>query len=315
MFYFIFGKKAIFGYLKINIMKRFILPLMVAFVLTGCSTYQYSSRSVYIKGQQIGTKNNAAELVVDYNRTVTATSDYQTTRAEAIREAEYKCINDNKIDVVVDPIIKIEHSPLQLQNKYRATVTGYAGTYKEVPTGVDAVKDYKMEDVEKYKMLTDPCFPQYYYNKSTGDSYYINSTAKSVQQKASSLTSLAVAPKTKKLPVKPIDIFKAKQIRNAGVYLTIGGLISTFAIGLPCMMNAYQETSYYNSYGGYWTYGYECNYAMEAAGIAFLTIGSAATAAGVPMWAIGAVKMKKSGKTANISVGNSSNGVGLRLNF
>ena len=68
-------------------------------------------------------------------------------------------------------------------------------------------------------------------------------------------------------------------------------------------------------HGGYWTYDYECNYAMEGAGIAFLTIGSAATAAGIPMWAIGAVKMKKSGRAANISVGNSSNGVGLRLNF
>ena len=297
--------------------KLFLLPLIMAFVLTGCSTYQYSSRSVDIKKQHIGTKNSAAELVVDYNRTVTATSDYQMSKAEAIREAEYKCINENKIDVIVDPIVNVEHVPMQVQNKYRATITGFAGTYKEAPAGVDAVKDYKMEDVEKYKMLTDPTFPQYYYNKGTGDSYYINSTNQSAKQKGSSLTSLAVAPKVKARPVKPIDIFKAKKTRNTGIYLTIGGLISTFAIGLPCINNAYQENANYvdSYYGGHWEYSYYYNDAMYGAGVAFITAGSAAIVTGVPMWTIGAIRMKKSGKNANVSVVNASSGVGLRLNF
>ena len=31
-----------------------------------------------------------------------------------------------------------------------------------------------MEDVEKYKMLTDPSFPQHYYNQSVGNTYYVN---------------------------------------------------------------------------------------------------------------------------------------------
>ena len=78
-----------------------ILPLIMAFVLTGCSTFQYSSRSVDVRNRAIGTKDAVAEIVVDYDRSVTATSDYQMTKNEAIKEAEYLCIVNNNIDLVV----------------------------------------------------------------------------------------------------------------------------------------------------------------------------------------------------------------------
>ena len=289
-----------------------ILPLIMAFVLTGCSTFQYSSRSVDVRNRAIGTKDAVAEIVVDYDRSVTATSDYQMTKSEAIKEAEYLCIVNNNIDLVVDPIVKIEFSPFQLKKKYRATITGFAGVYKAAPAGIDAVKEYKMEEVEKYKLLTDPDFPQHYYNKGTGDNFYINSsTGQIAKQGSSSKSSFAFAPKTKTPKVqKQYDFNKSRKLRNAGAGLTIAGAVSTFLIGIPCMTTSYKET--YDSYG-YTTYDY--NEGQDAAGAVFVALGNFAMLSGIPMWCVGAVRMKRSGGEAKVSMGGTSNGVGLRLKF
>ena len=170
-------------------MKKFALPLLLAFVLTGCSTYQYSARTVGVNRNDIHTKEAAAEVVSDYSRTVTATSEFQATKNDAIKEAEYLCITNNNIDVIVDPIMKIERDPFQLQKKYKATIIGYAGTYKVAKAGVDAVKEYKKEDIEKYKLLTDPKFAQHYYKTDGGNVYYINSEIGTSKQISSVTTT------------------------------------------------------------------------------------------------------------------------------
>ena len=36
-------------------------------------------------------------------------------------------------------------------------------------------REYEKEDIEKYKLLSDPDFAKYYYSSGTGDIYYINS--------------------------------------------------------------------------------------------------------------------------------------------
>lgn len=291
-------------------MKRFILPLLMAAALTSCSTFQYSSRSVDVNNRSIGTKETAAEVVVDYGRTVTATSDFQLTKNEAIREAEYLCIQNSKIDVVVDPVFKIEYSPFELKRKYRATVTGFAGMYKSVPAGVDAVKKYDMEDIEKYKLLTDPSFPQHYYNNGTGDNYYINSS-NGQMVKSAGAASLAFAPKAKTpKPLKDFDLTKARKLRNAGMGLTIAGAIATLVIGVPCISTAGEE--YYDSRYGYM---YNVNEEQHAAGLFFTIVGSITTVAGIPTWCIGSSRMKKSGADARLSVGGTKNGMGLRLKF
>lgn len=268
-------------------MKKVLFPLFMALMLTSCSTYQYSARTVGVNRQPIQTKEAAVEVVPDYGRVVTATSDYHITQKDAITEAEYLCIINNKIDVVVDPIMKVEYTPLQ-QKKYKATITGYAGTYNKAKAGVDAVSSYSKEEIEKYKLLTDPNFPQYYYNKGTGDTYFINSGASGPLKAAA---SLAVAPKKGASTLtNNYDFTKAKKLRNAGAGMTIAGVLATLVIGVPVFVAAESE-----------------------AGIPFMTLGSMATVAGVPMWAIGAKRMKNSG--ANVSVGGSKNGVGLKLNF
>lgn len=271
-----------------KLMKKVLLPLLMALMLTSCSSYQYSARTVGVNRQPVQTKEAAVEVVPDYGRVVTATSDYHITQKDAITEAEYLCIINNKIDVVVDPIMKVEYTPLQ-QKKYKATITGYAGTYNKAKVGVDAVSGYSKEDIEKYKLLTDPDFPQHYYNEGKGDSYYINSRA-GIPSKAA--TSLAIAPRNAAASLtNNFDFTKAKRLRDAGAGMTIAGVLATLVIGVPVFVVA----------------------ESEEAGIPFMTIGSVATVTGIPMWAIGATRMKESG--ANLSVGGSKNGLGLRLNF
>ena len=79
-------------------------------------------------------------------------------------------------------------------------------------------------------------------------------------------------------------------MRNAGIGTTVAGVLATFAIGVPVFVAA-----------------------ESSSGITFMTLGSIATVAGIPIWATGAKRMKESG--ANISVASSKNGVGFKLNF
>ena len=286
----------------------------MAFVLTGCSTYQYTARTMGVDRQTIGTRDIALEVVPDYGSEVSATSDYQQTKNDAINEAAHRCIIDNDIDVIVDPIVKIERTPFRLQKRYKATVTGFSGTYKQASAGVEAASEYDKEDIEKYKLLSDPDFAKYYYSKGVGDTYYINSSSSSVS-KESLPAPLAFAPKIKKKAVKEFDFTKARKLRNAGMGLTIAGVVSTFVIGLPCYLTDSGPTYRYNygGYGGYYDYSTDSD--GQEAGIAFFTIGAAAVVAGIPMWCIGARRMKNSDRDMALSVGGTQSGVGLRFNF
>ena len=231
------------------------------------------------------------DVLPDYEKVVTETSDYQISSNEAVKAAAYKCIVENDIDVLVDPIIRVESQ----KNKYRATVTGFAGNYKAAEAGVDAVKEYSKDDIEKYKLLNDPDFARYYYGHGTGDSYFINSSAASVKQEPKT-TSLAFAPKMKMQPTGNLKFINAKRLRDSGIGLTFGGFVATFGIGLTTWVFSNDDIEYNT-------------------GLAFITIGSASVVAGIPMWCIGSKRMKNSNLDMNLSVGSSQSGLGLHLNF
>ncbi len=146
--------------------------LLLTSLLTGCTTYQYYSRQVDVNRRYIDTDQQMAGINVDYSRQISATSNYQTTRKDAIAEAEFLCIQSYKVDVVVDPIMKIERNPWKIKKRYKATIVGFAGMYENKPTRVENAKGYTMEEIEKFKLLYDPSFPQYYYrNTNSGDTY------------------------------------------------------------------------------------------------------------------------------------------------
>ena len=81
--------------------------LLLSMFLASCTTYQYTGRQTNIRNRSIDGTEQRAGIKVDYNKRVTATSNYQLTRSDAINEAEFLCIQNEKIDVVVDPNIKI----------------------------------------------------------------------------------------------------------------------------------------------------------------------------------------------------------------
>lgn len=157
---------------------HFLPFVLVALFMSSCTTYQFTARQTDVRQRQIDQKDQMVSIVVDYNRQVTATSDYQMSRKDAIAEAEYRCIQEAKIDVVVDPIYKVEYNPFKMKMRYKATIIGYAGKYKEELNRLDDSKKYTLEEIEKYKLLYDPAFPQNYYRKSSeGDNYFFKSGA------------------------------------------------------------------------------------------------------------------------------------------
>ena len=284
--------------------------LLVGVVCTGCSTYQYTARQVDVLRSSIGTQEQMAGVEVNYDKQVSGISDYQLTRRDAIEEAEFHCIQDSKIDVVVDPIVKVEYNPFKMKNRYKATIVGFAGKYKEAPTALDKSKEYTLEDIEKYKLLSDPSFPQYYYGQSAeGDNYYFGANGVSSEKKSSSLVVQNVAQNFKSAHApKVYDFHKAKQLRDGGIGLMVSGVAMMIGIGVGCYVGGYNARIY--RYGSY--YGH--NDDAIAAGIAFMAIGGAAIVSSVPMISVGAVRMKKS-QRIDLSLNAGPNGLGLGLTF
>ncbi|MCQ2324435.1 MAG: hypothetical protein MJZ53_06310 [Paludibacteraceae bacterium] len=292
---------------------NFVVVCMLSLLMTGCTTYSYTSRSAAIRGTEISSRSLGAEINVDFSRKVTATSDPQILKADAINEAQYKCINENNIDVVVDPIYKIEFNMFH-KKAYKATVVGYAGTYKQVPTGVDAVveKNYNIEDIEKYKLINDPSFYQYYYQKDPvqgGDvtNYFINSNGNGgapVMMKERP-SSMMVQPTrgqkgTQAAPVASFEYKKAKQLRDAGIGTFSAGVLELGLI-FPLMLcvNNNEGSKYESQWNASWF---------------FCALGMGSIISGIPMWAVGSKRMK-SAASPQLAIGGTKDGLGMRLTF
>lgn len=133
-------------------MKKIISIALGVSILCSCSTYKYSARHINVDKQNITLSPTVVDVEVDYTKRITSTSHLCKTQSEAVQEAQYIAITDNNIDIVVDLMYKIEKKGL----KYRATVTGFAGYYKNSRTlyeDIKLLKDIKTEDVEKYIIL------------------------------------------------------------------------------------------------------------------------------------------------------------------
>lgn len=284
-------------------MKTKPLFLFFALMLTmsSCSTFQYTARQVDVNGRNLSSKQQAAGLQIDFSRQVTATSEYQVSKRDAMKEAEFKCLQDNKIDVIVDPVFKFEYNPLHFKTRWKATVVGYAAKYEEKPAGVDATKTYTREEIENYRLLTDPTFPMYFYNHGTGDNYYFNSVSTKKKSEMSSLiVKDVIAPQT---PVN-VDFLNAKKLRDSGIGLLCGGVVSMLVIAVPCLTVPDGKERYKDF----------SDEQMDA-GLSFIGIGSAAIVAGIPMWCVGSHRMKKSNNTLDFSVGTSGTGLSVGVKF
>lgn len=285
--------------------------LLLAVILSSCSTYQFTARQADIRQRSIDTKDQMASIVVNYDREVTATSDYQLTRKDAIAEAEFLCIQESKIDVVVDPIFKIEYNPFKMKKRFKATIVGYAGTYKEEPNRLDASKNYTLEEIEKFKLLYDPNFAKVYYQKSniSGDTYYLNSGRPVVKEEAKPSGSIMLNNARPQRAVKPFNSFemeKARKLRNDGISMIVCGAAVCLGAGLTTFALA-----------GDW--GCECSkhYPGTVAGAVLMGVGGAAFVAGIPMVTVGAVRYNrmKREESLQFTLNSGANGIGIGLTF
>jgi hypothetical protein len=273
--------------------KCYFFLLLLSIIFTSCSSYQYSARQINVQRQSIGNHEQMANIDVDYTKQVTATSEYQLTRQDAIQEAEFLCIQHFKIDVVVDPIVKVEYNPFKLKKRYKATVVGFAGMYKEAPTKLDKSKKYTLEEIEKYKLLTDPTFPQYYYNNGEqGDQYYFGPKTEDSKKESSSFIMQRINRSYLKAP-KNSNYQKSTKLRNEGICI-VGSGVAMAAIGIGCMLSH--------------------NYTANRVGTAFVIIGSVSTLMGIPILTIGSIRTKKIG-TMDVTLNADSNGLGVGLTF
>lgn len=290
---------------------------MVSF-LTSCTVYQYTGRQTDIRNRGIDGTEQRAGIKVDYNKRVTATSNYQITRSDAINEAEFLCIQEQKIDVVVDPVFKIEYNPLKMKKKFKATIIGFAGLYEERPTLLDESKKYTIDDIEKFKLMYDPSFLDYYYRQPQpqgGDTYnyYIKSGVNAAPAKGlKAPKAQPAAPKSimlkndqpaRQLQPAAINYKKAKQLRDAGIGMLVCGYAVAVGAGIPLILTAHDKYE-------------EPIFEQVHAAIAMWTIGGAMFVSGIPMIAVGQVRMNKAkNQTLAFSLNASSNGLGLGMTF
>ena len=294
---------------------------MVSF-LTSCTVYQYTGRQTDIRNRGIDGTEQRAGIKVDYNKRVTATSNYEITRSDAINEAEFLCIQEQKIDVVVDPVFKIEYNPLKMKKKFKATIIGFAGMYEERPTLLDESKKYTIDDIEKFKLMYDPSFLDYYYRQPQpqgGDTYnyYIKSGVNAAPAKGlKAPKAQPAAPKSIMLkndqPARPFtqysseEMRRAKQLRDGGISAIVCGAAVCLGVGLTTFATA-----------GEWGCDCEVHYPGTIAGSVLMAVGAASFIAGIPMVTVGAVRYNKGKKSQfmDITLNASSNGLGLGMTF
>lgn len=203
-------------------------------VQAGCTTYSYTSRSTSVRQRVINSHEATADIEINYQKKVTATSDFQKFPNQAKQQAIYQCIMNSGIDVLIDPIFQIENRPV---TGYRATVTGFAGYYKVGLNGLDEIvdKNYKQEDIDKYLLLTDPSYYEYYYQKegNSGNTYNIKCAAPVPAPVSATpiISNIKIKGKSSAKQLSREEAYiKAKRLRDAGIGLTCTGFFCVAGI-------------------------------------------------------------------------------------
>jgi hypothetical protein len=158
----------------------FIILCVSGMVLSGCSTYQYqyeySSREARVARPDIHATPTVVDVRADYSKRIEVVSEWHQTREEAMDECRYLAITRHNVDIVVDPIFKIENRIGNI-NGYKATLTGFGGYYTNPRTmfeDIEALKKFSKEDLEKYMIMHNPAVLQYLNPHTKGASIHTN---------------------------------------------------------------------------------------------------------------------------------------------
>ena len=136
-------------------LKIFAALFVAAIALSSCASYSYTSRSTAINRKDMNATAMIVDVRPDFTKRIAAESTRCKTITEARDEARYRAITDNRCDVIVDPVYKIEQRGM----KFKAYLTGFAGFYenpRSLLQDIQLYKDVKKEDIEKYLILKDP---------------------------------------------------------------------------------------------------------------------------------------------------------------
>ena len=308
---------------------------VVGCLLPSCKTYQHTSRTADIQQRGITAHQMSADMRVDFAVKVNGESRKDClTRKEAIENALNSAIAAAHVDVVIDPIYEVEVHRKFGRFHYYAKVTGYAGYYTKVETvdeidkEVQRVSSLSMDDIVKYKLLTDPNFVDQYYqrdmidnsnrttiyfnngngNQSVGAGVPVLAAPRSNAAAPAQSLMIQKAPKQPKSP-RTFDqqLTSALKLRNTGIGLVSVGAVMMFPIGIPCLL---AKDQYYSGGRVY----YEPNIAAVDAGIAMMTIGGASAIVGIVCASVGGVKANKL-KNSGLAIAPSTQGLGLKLQF
>jgi len=135
---------------------KLLLVSVLLFSIFSCSTTNSVSRYTYRTGdihkRNIISSTPVVDVKIDLDKKITQSSSEQSTEKNAKSEAYYKAIQNNNIDIIVDPIYEVTKT----SDKYIATIIGFAGYYENPRSKVDVIRelrDVDTLDIKKYNYL------------------------------------------------------------------------------------------------------------------------------------------------------------------
>ena len=137
----------------------FFFVVSTAFVVTSCSTYKHSYRLNEVPNSTIGVTPTVVDVQADFERQVSGESDKKTSSVQDAKDnAYYNAIVDNKIDILVDPIYRVQVKKSLFKTTATAEVTGFAGDFVNPRTLAESqVEAYntKIEALKKFVAIKE----------------------------------------------------------------------------------------------------------------------------------------------------------------
>ena len=111
-------------------LKKIAIALVCASTITSCSTFKHSYRVSDAPTKKIGVTQTVVDVVTDFDRKVKGSSDRLTSSVQdAKANAYFNAIQENDIDVLVDPIYSIRVRRGLFKSSAKASVSGFAGEF------------------------------------------------------------------------------------------------------------------------------------------------------------------------------------------
>ncbi len=151
--------------MKKNYISIVLLVVFAALTFSSCLTTSYEIRGLGIDDQPVISSPTLVDVRVDMSKRIKyadqdfvkySSSSMEQTEKMALAAAKYACITENNIDILVDPIYKIQFKG---KKKAKIELTGLAGYYdnaRSIYENVKEFQDFTLDDVKKYIIFNNP---------------------------------------------------------------------------------------------------------------------------------------------------------------